>query len=229
AVVKFFGWAAKVNKRVSTDGKARKTFGQELLYGFHVIFHPFDGFYDLKHEHRGSVRASLVFVGLTLLAFFYQGIGQGYVMNPMGNTTTIWMQAISVLIPLLLFVTANWCLTTLFEGEGSFKDIFIATSYSLLPLILLIIPATIASNWVTTTEAAIITMITTIAFIWVGLLLFCGTMSTHEYSIFKNLITILGTIVAMAFIVFLVLLFSMLLMKLVSLVSNIVLELQYRV
>ena len=170
-----------------------------------------------------------MFVGLTLLAFFYQGIGQGYVMNPMGNTTTIWMQAISVLVPLLLFVTANWCLTTLFEGEGSFKDIFIATSYSLLPLILLIIPATIASNWVTSTEAAIITMITTIAFIWVGLLLFCGTMITHDYSIFKNLITILGTIVAMAFIVFLVLLFSMLLMKLVSLISNIVLELQYRV
>ena len=228
AVVKFFGWAAKVNKRVATDGKARKTFGQELLYGFHVIFHPFDGFYDLKHEHRGSVRASLVFVGLTLLAFFYQGIGQGYVMNPMGNTTTIWMQAISVLIPLILFVTANWCLTTLFEGEGSFKDIFIATSYSLIPMILLIIPATIASNWVTTTEAAIITMITTIAFIWAGLLIFCGTMITHDYSIFKNLITIIGTIVAMAFIVFLVLLFSMLLMKLVSLVSNIVLELQYR-
>jgi len=39
-VAKFFGWAAKVNKRVATDGKARKTFGQELLYGFHLIFHP---------------------------------------------------------------------------------------------------------------------------------------------------------------------------------------------
>ena len=45
----------------------------------------------------------------------------------------------------------------------------------------------------------------------------------------ENLITIVGTVVAMAFIVFIVLLFSMLLSKLVSLVTNIVTELQYRV
>lgn len=227
-VLKFFGWAAKVNKRVSTDGKARKTFGQELIYGFYVIFHPFDGFYDLKHEHRGSVRASLVFVALTIVTFFYQSIGQGYVFNPTGAYSTIWSQCISVLIPLILFVLGNWCLTTLFEGEGSFKDIFIASSYSLLPLIILNVPATLFSNWVTTTEASIITMIGTISFIWCFLLLFFGTMVTHDYSMGKNFITVAGTIVAMACIVFIVLLFSMLLSKLVSLVTNIVTELQYR-
>ncbi len=228
-VVKFLGWAAKVNKRVSTDGKARKTFGQEILFGFHLIFHPFDGFYDLKHEHRGSVRASLVFVALAIITIFYQSIGQGYVMNPTGKMTTIWAQSISVLVPIILFVVANWCLTTLFEGEGSFKDIFVASSYSLLPLPLLIIPATVASNWVTTTEAAIVTMVGVIALIWVGLLLFCGTMITHDYSLGKNLLMILCTIVAMVFIIFLVLLFSMLLTKLVGLISNLITEIQYRV
>ena len=228
AVIKFFGWAAKVNKRVATDGKARKTFGQELLYGFYVIFHPFDGFYDLKHENRGSVRASIVFVVLTVVTFFYQSIGQGYVLNPTGAYSTIFAQAISVLVPLFLFVLANWCLTTLFDGEGSFKHIFIASSYSLLPLILLNIPATLFSNWVTNTEASIISMIGTIAFIWTFILLFFGTMVTHDYSMGKNLITIAGTVVAMAFIVFIVLLFSMLLSKLVSLVTNIVTELQFR-
>ena len=227
-VVKFFAFAAKVNKRVATDGKARKTFGQELLYGFYVIFHPFDGFYDLKHEHRGSVRASIVFVALTIVTFFYQGIGQGYVMNPTGNSPTLWAQCISVLAPLFLFILANWCLTTLFEGEGSFKDIFISASYSLLPLILLNIPATLCSNWVTTTEAEIVSFVGTLSFIWTFILLFFGTMVTHDYSMGKNFITILGTVVAMACIVFIVLLFSMLLSKLVSLFTNIVTELQYR-
>ncbi len=227
-VAKGFAAAAKINKRVATDGKARKTFAQELIYGLYVIFHPFDGYYDLKHEHRGSVRASIVFVGLTILTFFYQGMGQGYVLNPTGQTTTLMAQAISVLVPLFLFILANWCLTTLFEGEGSFKDIFIASSYSLVPLILLIIPATIASNWVTNTEAGIVTFVGTLAFIWVFLLLFFGTMVTHDYSMFKNLITIVGTLIAMVCIIFIVLLFSMLLTKLVSLVSNIVTEIQYR-
>lgn len=228
-VIKFFAWAAKVNKRVSTDGKARKTYGQELLYGFYVIFHPFDGFYDLKHEHRGSVRGSLTFIGIAILTMFYQGIGQGYVLNPTGQVTTIWAQALGVLIPLALFIVANWCLTTLFEGEGSFKDILIASGYSLVPMPLLMVPATIASNWVTSTEAAIVSMVTVIALIWVFMLLFFGTMVTHDYSLGKNFITVLGTIVAMAFIVFLILLFSMLLTKMVGLVTNIVTEIQYRV
>ena len=228
AVLKFFGFAAKVNKRVATDGHARKTFAQEILYGFYVIFHPFDGFYDLKHEHRGSVRGALVFLALTIIAFFYQSIGQGYVLNPTNAYSTIWAQCISVLIPFFLFVVANWCLTTLFEGEGSFKDIFVATSYSLLPIPLLVIPATLCSNWVTTTEASIITMIGTIAFIWAFGLIFFGTMVTHDYPMLKNIITIIGTILAMACIVFIVLLFSMLLSKLVGLVSNIVTEIQFR-
>ena len=228
-VIKWFQYAAKVNKRVSTDGRAKKTFGQELIYGFYVIFHPFDGFYDLKHEHRGSVRASLVFIAVAVLTFFYQGVGQGYVLNPTGKVTTIMTQLISVAVPLILFVLANWCLTTLFDGEGSFKDIFIATSYSLLPLPLLIIPTTITSNWVSSSEASIITFIGTVAFIWVGILLFFGTMVTHDYSMFKNFIIIFFTIVAMAVIVFIVLLFSMLLSKLVSLVTNLITEIQYRV
>jgi hypothetical protein len=229
AVLKFFGFAAKVNKRVAVDGKARKTFGQEILFGFHTIFHPFDGYYDLKHEHRGSVRAAIVFVAATIVAFYYQSIGRGYVLNPTRATSSIFAQMISVLVPLFLFITANWCLTTLFEGEGSFKDIFVSTSYSLVPLPLVIIPATICSNWVSASEASLITVIGTFAFIWVGLLIFFGTMVTHDYSMGKNFITILATILGMACIIFIVLLFSMLLSKLVALVSNIVTEIQYRV
>ena len=103
-----------------------------------------------------------------------------------------------------------------------------ASSYSLLPLIILIIPATIASNWVTNTEASIVSFVGTLAFLWCFILLFFGTMVMHDYSLFKNFITILGTIVAMACIVFIVLLFSMLLSKLVSLVTNLITELQFR-
>ena len=225
---KFLGWAAKVNKRVATDGKERKTFGQELLYGFYTIFHPFDGYYDLKHEHRGSLRAAIVFLALTIITFFYQSVGLGYVMNPTGATANIFTVILLVVIVVMLFVIGNWCLTTLFEGEGSMKDIFIATCYSLLPFILLNIPATIASNIVTVEEAGIISMISTVSFVWLGFLLFFGTMVTHDYSLGKNFLTIIFTIVAMIFIVFLVLLFGVLVSKMVSLVSNIVTEIQYR-
>ncbi len=226
-VVLFFKVMGKINTRVATSGKKR-TFGQEIAYGFYVIFHPFDGFWDLKHEKRGSLRGAIFFVILAIAAFYYQAIGQGYLLDPFGGFASVWAQILGVLVPLFLFVLANWCLTTLFEGEGSFKDIFIACSYSLLPLPLLIVPATIYSNFCITTEADIIGFISTIAFIWLGLLVFFGTMVTHDYSMGKNVITVLGTVVGMVFIMFIAILFTTLIGKIVGLVTNIVTEIQFR-
>ena len=227
AVVFFNKFITKVNKKAATSGRKR-TFGEELAYGFYVIVHPFDGFWDLKHEKRGSVRASIVFIAVTIAAFYYQAIGQGYLLNPGGNYSSLMVQAIGVLVPLFLFVLSNWCLTTLFEGEGSFKDIFIACSYSLLPVPMLIIPATILSNVCTNSEKDIVGFISTLAFIWLGILIFFGTQVTHDYSMGKNIITILGTAVGMVFIMFIALLFSTLVGKMISLVTNIITELQYR-
>ncbi len=231
AVIVAFSFISKAIKKVNTEATTaggKRTFGQELLYGFYLIFHPFDAFWDLKHERRGSVRAAAVYIAVTILAFYYQSIGQGYLLNPTGGYSSIWVQAIGVLVPLLLFVLANWCLTTLFEGEGSFKDIFVACSYSLLPVPMLLIPATIFSNVVTNSEIGIISLLSTFAFIWLGILIVLGTQVTHDYTMGKNLLMIICTIVGMVFIMFIALLFSTLVGKMVSLVTNIVTELQYR-
>ena len=226
-VLFFFKWMAKVNARAAVSGKKRH-FGHEIAYGFHIIFHPFDGFWDLKHEKRGSVRGALFFIALAIATFYYQSIGQGYLLNPLGNVAGLWEQVIGVLLPLFLFVLANWCLTTLFEGEGSFKDIFIACGYSLVPIPLLIIPTTIYSNFCVSTEADIITFIGSLAFLWLGLLIFLGTMVTHDYPMGKNVITVLGTVVGMVFIMFLAILFTTLVGKIVGLVTNIYTEISYR-
>ncbi len=226
-VVKVLGRIGKINKRASTAG-GKRTFKEELLYVFHVMFHPFDGFWDLKHEKRGSLRASLVFMLLTVIALFYRSVGTGYVMNPQGNYSTIFMQFLVVFIPVALFAIANWCLTTLFEGEGSFKDILIAIGYSLLPLPLTMIPATLISNYIVNSEITILNLVITLGFVWAGFLIFFGTMVTHDYPMLKNIVTVLGTIVGMAFIMFLAILFTSLIMDIVTFVTNYVTEITYR-
>ena len=225
---KFFGYAAKVNKEVAISGKKR-TFWQEILYANHLMFHPFDGFWDLKHEKRGSLRGAIFYIVFAIATFTYQSAGSAYIFNPTDSYPSILVQIISVIVPLVLWVVGNWCLTTLMEGEGSFKDIFIATSYALAPLPLLIIPATICTNFVTANEAAIVTLLETFAFVWAGLLIFTGTMVTHDYSLVKNVVTCLGTIVAMVFIMFIALLFTTLLTNVVGFITAIITEITYRI
>ena len=223
----FLKYCQKVNSKASTAG-GKRNFKEEILYAFHVIFHPFDGFWDLKHEKRGSLRASLFFIVLTVLAFFYQAVGVGYTSNPHGNYATIFETAISVLVPVLLWSIANWCLTTLFDGEGSFKDIVIAMGYALVPMIIVLVPTTIATQFLAVEELDIINVIVSFGFLWSGLLIFLGMMVTHDYTMGKNFITSLGTIVGIVFIMFVALLFTTLLGKIVTFVSNIITEINYR-
>ncbi len=226
-LARFFGYAKKVNKAAATS-KEKRTFKQEILYAFHLIFHPFDGFWDLKHEKRGSIRGAIFYLVLALITVCYESIGKSYIFNPRASYSSMFSTCLSLLVPIALWVIGNWCLTTLFDGEGSIKDIFIATCYSLVPLILFLIPATALTHVLTLSESVIHSMLTSIGWLWVFLLLFFGTMVTHDYSLFKNVITCVGSVVAMAFIMFCGVLFSMLLSQMVNFVSGIVTEITYR-
>ncbi|MBR6290143.1 MAG: YIP1 family protein [Clostridia bacterium] len=227
-IFKFFAYTRKVNKRASLK-IGRRSLKEELLYAFHVIFHPFDGFWDLKHEKRGSVKSATIILMITVLAFFYRSIGSGYIINQ-SNTKAqnVVGTILAVILPLALWAIANWCLTTLFDGEGSMKDIYIACCYALTPLPMFMIPLTIFSNFILKDEAGIINIISTIAFIWLGLLVFFGMMVTHDYSPFKSILTSLGTIVGMMFLMFLGLLFTTLMSQIIKFVTNIATEIGFR-
>ena len=227
-IAKLFGFAATYNKKVSLK-IGRKTIKDELFYVFHVIFHPFDGFWDLKHEHRGSARSAFVLLVLTIIAFFYQSVGTGYIFKPDdSDAKSIFTAILSVLVPVLLWTIGNWCMTTLMEGEGSLKDIFVSTCYALAPLAMMILLSTLLSNVLLETEQDFVILIEVIGFVWSALLLFFGTMVTHDYSMGKNVLTILLTIVGMVFIMFVAILFTTLMAKIVSFIYNIVVEIQYR-
>lgn len=223
----FFKYAGKVNAKTAvTSGK--RTFGQELLFAFHLIFHPFDGYWDLKHEKRGSLRGAAFYIGLTVLVFTYQSVGRSYMYNPTGEYQNLAMQIATVVIPVALFATANWCITTLFDGEGSVKDIVIATGYSLIPLILMTVPATLLTHILSSSESGIITLINSLGFVWAGLLLFFGIMITQDYSFTKNIVTLVVTVAGMAFIMFIIILFATLVSDIFGLVRNIITEISYR-
>ena len=224
-VAKYMSFAGKVNKRVATQGGKRK-FYEEFLYAHHVMFHPFDGFWDLKHEKRGSVRSATAWLAITVAAFCYNSIGKSYLFAN-GAPGSVVGTMMSVLVPVFLWVLANWCLTTLFEGEGSFKDIYVATCYALAPMPFLIICTTALTHVFSLSEEGFVSLIMGLAWVWFFMLLFFGTMVTHDFQMGKNIITMIATVVGMAVIMFVAILFSGLLIKMATFVSNIITELTF--
>ena len=99
---------------------------------------------------------------------------------------------------------------------------------ALVPMVVLCIPATLLSNVLSLDEVAIATLLKSISFVWMGFLIFFGIMTTHGYTMGKNLLITICTIVAMVFIAFLIMLFSNLVTRMVSFVSEIITEISYR-
>ena len=227
-VSKIFGYAKKVNIAGQVY-KEKRSIKEEFMYGYHVMFHPFDGFWDIKHEKRASVKGATVILALTIITYVYSIIGKAYLLDPHPTETSILFSVVSILLPVVLWVVSNWCLTTLFDGEGSMKDIYITTCYALFPLPAFFVLTTLLSNIVTLSEASLLTLAMGVALFWAGFLLFFGTMVIHDYTLFKNVVTIIATIVGMAFIMFLGVLFTSLIGKIISFISGIITELSYRV
>ena len=224
---KVFKYAKKVNDAGIKLTKKR-TLKQEFMYGFYSMCHPFDGYWDIKHEYRASPKGATLILFLTIITYIYSVIGKSYLLDPHPTDVQPIIMVVSILLPVLLWVVANWCLTTLFDGEGSMRDIYIATCYSLFPLPAFFVLTTLLSNIVTLNEASILSMAMGIALVWVGFLLFFGMMVIHDYTLFKNFLTTIATIVGMAFIMFIAVLFSSLLGKIISFIYSIVVELSYR-
>lgn len=222
-----FHFTAKVNVAGQTKTE-RRTFGEEIVYGFWVLFHPFDGFWDLKHEQRGSIRGSIFWIILLIISFQYRTMSSGYLVNPTREIGNVVVTILSVLLPIFLWCIANWCLTTLFDGEGSFRDIFIATSYALIPMVLFTIPLTIASHFVLVTELEVISFLYGLSYVWTGFLIFFGSMVTHDYTFGKNVLVCLGSIVGIAFILFLALLFVSLINRIIGFIYSIINEIYLR-
>lgn len=198
-------------------------------FPLYVALHPFKGFWDLKYENKGKLRVAFGILLLLTIVIILKRQYAGFLVNPNNVDTLNSLDELKFLIlPFFLWCVANWSLTTLMDGEGKFKDIMLATSYSLLPLIFIFVPITIISNVITLQESVFYTFFETFAYVWFVWLLFIGTMTVHQYTVKKTVITMLLTFVVIGIIIFLGLLFFSLIQQMASFVLTIYQELQLR-
>lgn len=200
-----------------------------VRYSRHVVFHPFDGFWDLKYEQRGTTSAATFILVLATLAFVFMRQYTGFVLNMIRiEDLNILLEAVSIVIPFLLWCIVNWALTTLMDGKGSIKDIYIAGAYSLTPLIYIFIPTTIISNFMTIDEGTFYSLLLTIGVIWTLGLLVVGNGVTQEYELLKTLFTTVLIIIGIGIVFFVALLFFNVTDRIVRFIQDIWTELAFR-
>lgn len=193
---------------------------QGLCFAKYVIFHPFKGFWELKRERRGNMwAASLILLGLVIVLIARRQFTGPIVNDNDPLTMNLLLQFTYVLLPFILWCCANWAVTTLMDGEGSFRDIFITSAYALVPTVIINVPMVILSNVFIEQEMTFYYLLDVVSFIWTGYLIIIGLMTVHQFTIPKTLGTICLAIVGMAAIMVLVLSFFTMYQQIVNFVK----------
>jgi len=172
---------------------------------FYILRHPFDGFYVIKHEGKGSMLVAFVNFMLLWISFSFASQYASITVNPTNPMTgNSLIEGGTLLLALILWSAANWSVTSLTEGEGKFKEIVMSVCYAMTPIILFTIPAALLSNLMTQGEGAFYFLLINIGVIWFVLLAYVGMVTVHNFTAGKALATLFLTIIALLIIVFLI-------------------------
>lgn len=195
-----------------------------------MLFHPHDTLDIIKRERdRFRLRRVLLLMVVFALVNYTYTFYVNYVLGTMAVTqANILMDLAMATLPLLTWVVAAYAITAIVVGECSFTELLTASSYCLVPVIVLKPILGLLSHAMTTAEADIFSGLTVLMYAWMVILLFTSLKRLNDYSASKTVWVTLVAIVAMAIIWGVLLLVFTLLAQMVGFFQEVIKEIQLK-
>lgn len=201
----------------------------KLSYPFRLMRHTADNFEVLKVEKESSV---LVSIGLLFLFFVCNICNmryKGFIFNTQNAVEfNVLLLLASTIGVFLLWCICNYAVTTLLNGKGKFRHIFMTSVYSLTPVLCAMAINIVLSWFLTAEEGVFMTWILYVGILWAAVMLVKGLAEIHEYSGGQIVLSIVLTVFAMAAVVILGILMFSLISQFVSFIESIIVEVSFR-
>ncbi len=174
-----------------------------ISFPLYILAHPLKGFDEFKRDKKGKMWVALFLLFSLIILNIAKYALTGFVVSNVKVTSLNTFKEISTILLVVVVLTiSNWSVTTLFDGKGKMKEIFMMICYCLYPLVWSKFFGLIVSNVVSENEKAIYSLV-----IGLGIFLMCymgllGLISIHEYGLLKCVLSILGTAIAAMIIFF---------------------------
>lgn len=173
-------------------------YGAEIKDAVYVIVHPYEGFYRVKERNISwfvVVLLLLMAAGVHILSLF----ASGFVVNPFDlSRMNIKFSMGLMIIPWATWVVANYLVSTVKGGEGRFREVFQASTYALVPYIVMTIPIIILTNIIVYEEMIVVDLMKQVMWIWLIVLFFIMTQVTHNFDFMETLKIVLITLFTIA-------------------------------
>ncbi|MBI9009542.1 MAG: hypothetical protein JEZ05_05870 [Tenericutes bacterium] len=198
---------------------------RQFFYMFHFIKNPFDAIYGVKVEKRASMLSAWLILGLLFVIHIASLLYTGFIFNNVIIEQTILVkEGLKIVIPIVIFIISNYLMSSLMEGEGTFKTTFINLIGSLMPIIIIYPILIIISNVLTLNESFIYYLGFFIATAWCVFLVFFNIKDTHNYSVSQTLVNIFLSIIFMIIIIIILLMVYLMVTQVVNFGTDIIKE-----
>lgn len=214
----------------ASSNAAYSVLEQKYTFPLYTLLHPSDGFEQFKYRRDlPSYKLSAAIIALFFFVSVFKYFATGYCFN--NNTVekySIFSTLLGTVVLYILFVVGNWAVCSLFDGNGTMKEIASVTAYSLIPYIVCQFICTVLSNVLTLKESIAISIIMVIGIIWSALLLLIGLSAVNQYYTGKTVWTVILTAIAMLVLALMAFLFFSLIQQVLYFVKSIWDEYQLR-
>ena len=170
----------------------------QIMYSSRMLKAPFDSYYEIKLERRASVISATILYFIAFIVYLFDTFARAYIFKMVDiEKTNPWTLIFIFWVPLALWLVGNYFVSTINEGEGSFRRVYVSMAYAFAPYIW-ITPFIVALSYLLTqNEAFIITLGWTVSLIWTGVLIFIQVMEIHQYSFKQAVKNVLLTLIFM--------------------------------
>lgn len=162
--------------------KIRSRLINDILYLKNLLKHPIDSFYYLKKGTHGSILSATIIYFIFALVVVFDYMGRSFIFNLNTSERSVFYVMFIALAPTLLFVFSNYLVSSINDGKGTLKNIYIFTAYSAAPYILLQPFVILLSYGLTFNESFLIEFSSLFIIVWTFIVLFLGIQETHHYS-----------------------------------------------
>lgn len=196
---------------------------------FNVPFHPFNSFDELKYKQKGSWPIAIVITVLFYVASVLNVTSSGFLYsNTLLRNYNSLFTFFGTIGLLVLWSVCNWLVCSMFEGKGSFKDVYVSTTYCIMPWVIYLFLSVILSNFLPLATAGLISGIGTVLLIYTIFMLAIALIKIHDFDFFKVLLTTIVVIFFMILVIFVLLMCGILAEQFITFIGEVYDEVAHR-
>ena len=229
-----------VDRRTGGHWKARKAKIRERLgrvpvigdlgLGWQMNRHPDDCAYEIGKNRAGSALGASVIYLIFFAAYMLYQTQKGFIYQ-MKDVQDMDMGFIVLgfWVLVLVFIFCNYLVTSINDGNGTLRQIFMIPAYGMLPVIGALLICTGVSHVLTYNEAFLLTLVMIAGIAWSAVTIFIGLQTIHQYSFKETVLSLILTLMLMLILAIVCIILSMMWNSLRSFLTSVGKELIYNV